>query len=164
MHFIHFIKLHGTGPVDIPFSVAGDPLFQIDVLWTAASSPTSFIREALADGEADWMSQWLLDEADERRDALEQAFSEAFDEHEISAEEFERETEHLAMAPAWFLTLPDEQLVEVASLPLPERDHDPPLDHEFASWQRPTPAMFGDLDDPVNLQHVAAAWIAGWFE
>jgi hypothetical protein len=34
---------------------------------------------------------------------------------------------------------------------------------EFVPWQRPTPDVVADLNDPVNLQHVAAAWIVGGF-
>jgi hypothetical protein len=156
---LHFIKLHGTKDVDLPFETVGDLLFQIDILWSMAEPARSHIREALADSIASWMPQDMIDDQEERRDALEEALGEG----DISEEDYEREMERLGSVPPWFHTLSDEQLDQVAELPLPEPDHDPPLDHEFATWQRPTPDMFTNLDDPVNLQHVAAAWIAGGF-
>ena len=128
-----------------------------------AESRNSFIREALEDSEADRMPDYMLADDEERRDALEQALEEALDEQEISEQDYERETQRLAIAPPWFHSLTDEQLDRVATLPLPEPDDDTPLNHQFAPWQRPTPYMFSDLDDPVNLQHVAAAWISGGF-
>jgi hypothetical protein len=160
---MHFIKLHGTDNVDLPFEAVGDELFQIDVLWGMAEPAGSFIRDALEDWGASWMPQEMLDDDEERRNALEQALDEALAEEEINEEDYGREIERLGLAPPWFHTLTDEKLDWVAALPLPAPDRDPPVDHQFATWQRPTADMFTNLDDPVNLQHVAAAWIAGGF-
>jgi hypothetical protein len=159
----HFIKLHGTGPVDIPYSIfPGGMLFAIDILWSKAA-PRSFILDALTEWEADWMEQSLLDEAAEEINTLEQVLEETAAEHEIDDEQLEQQLERLQAAPPWFLTLTDQQLDRVATLPLPEPDHDPPLDHQFTPWRRPTADMFNDLDDPANIQHIAAAWIIGSF-
>jgi hypothetical protein len=159
---LRFLKLNGLGQVDLPFHVAGDVLFEVDVLWTQADH-RGFVYEALLERDADWMSESLIDDGDERRGAIAEALGEALDAGDIDEERYEREREILDQVPQWFLALDEEQLDEVAALPTGEPDRDPPLAHTFAPWQRPTYAIFAD-PDKAAVQHIVAAWIVGKFD
>ena len=153
---VRFLGAHGGEGVDIPVDVNVDELYAIDYIWTLAED-LDYIHEALTDGDADWMSTWLMEKGDERRSKLLTALEDALDAGEITDEDFEREEDRLNTVPSWFFTVGEKDLDAIANVRMPAPDSDPPLDHAFAPWQRPTAAIFADSADPVNLQHIVAS-------
>ncbi len=152
-----FLSAHGGAGVDIPVEVNVEELFAIDYIWTLAE-PGGYVHEALTEGDADWMSTMLMERGDERRSELHTALEDALDAGEITDDEFERRSEDLSVAPAWFFTLLEDDLDAIAGLPAPAPDADPPLVHAFAPWTRPTAAIFTKSTDAENVQHIVASF------
>ena len=160
---MRLVAIRGPGPVDLPFSIRGDVLFRIDVLCHEAAAG-GFIAEALVDHEADWMSGRMLDRGGRRRGERTLELEQALTAGTVDKRRFVRESEQLHLAPAWYFELSEDQLAQVADLPLPSAAHDPPLRHRFRRWHQPEPGMFADLSNPLNRQHVAAAFVVGGFD
>lgn len=158
---LRFLQLFDGAAVDVPFRTAGGLLFEIDIMWTKAST-TDYILSALVDPEAVWMSDDLIEEGEERRGRLLDALDTELERGSLSENDYDSQTS-FGVAPAWFMTLDEPQLESIAELPVHSSDDDPPLVHSFAEWKRPTPSMFEAPNDPLNLQHIAAAWVIGSF-
>lgn len=120
--------------LDLELSISGDLLFQIDLLWTAAQR-LEWLREALVDSEADWMSSLMI-----QRDpgAHDRELADALDRGEISKDQYDERDIDLPAAPPWFNMLDERVLDRIASLPLTRPEGSPSLMHVFAPWFRPS--------------------------